>query len=204
MILLLIGVAIAYTFSASAFSTLFPVFGKEMLDLGPIEVGYFWSVYGVGLLVMSLGLFSLSGWPLYRRIQMMIVPNLFSGFAIRGLVLASNRLPAALRDRHRSWRVDSDCLGHPAGDRTAGNAGTCPGHLHSWRDGSSHRRDDVVWLDDARDWGTPKCRRNRNWILFDRHRLGLCHPLDENKLDGTIIAAEEPEAIKLATQLSTH
>lgn len=96
MILLLIGVAIAYTFSASAFSTLFPVFGKEMLDLGPIEVGYFWSVYGVGLLVMSLGLFSLSGWPLYRRIQMMIVPSLFSGFAIRGLVLAFNRLPAAL------------------------------------------------------------------------------------------------------------
>lgn len=96
MILLLIGVAIAYTFSASAFSTLFPVFGKEMLDLGPIEVGYFWSVYGVGLLVMSLGLVSLSGWPLYRRIQMMMVSSLVSGFAIWGLVLTSNRLPAAL------------------------------------------------------------------------------------------------------------
>jgi MFS family permease len=96
MIPLLIGVAIAYTFSASAFSTLFPVFGKKMLDLGPIEVGYFWSAYGVGLLMMSLGLVCVSDWPLYRRIQMMLVSSLISGLAVWGLVLTSNRLPAVL------------------------------------------------------------------------------------------------------------
>jgi MFS family permease len=96
MIPLLIGVAVAYTFSASAFSTLFPVLGKKMLDLGPIEVGYFWSAYGVGLLVMSLGLVSVSDWPLYRRIQMMLVSSLVSGFAIWGLILTSSRLPAVL------------------------------------------------------------------------------------------------------------
>ena len=96
MILLLIGAAATYTFSSSAFSTLFPVFGKKMLDLGPIEVGYLWSAFGVGLLVMSLGLVSLSGWPLHRRIQMMSVSSLVSGFAIVGLVLTSHRLVAAL------------------------------------------------------------------------------------------------------------
>jgi MFS family permease len=96
MVMLLIGAASTYTFASSAFSTLFPVFGKKMLDLGPIEVGYLWSAFGVGLLVMSLGLVSLSGWPLHRRIQMMSVSSLVSGFAIVGLVLTSHRLLAAL------------------------------------------------------------------------------------------------------------
>jgi MFS family permease len=96
MVMLLIGAAASYTFSSSAFSTLFPVFGKKMLDLGPIEVGYLWSAFGVGLMVMSLGLVSLSGWPLYRRIQMMSASSLVSGFAIVGLVVTSNRLLAAL------------------------------------------------------------------------------------------------------------
>jgi hypothetical protein len=52
VILMLIGAASMYTFSTSAFSTLFPVFGKKLLDLGPIEVGYLWSAFGVGLLVV--------------------------------------------------------------------------------------------------------------------------------------------------------
>jgi MFS family permease len=95
MVMLLIGAASTYTFASSAFSTLFPVFGKKMLDLGPIEVGYLWSAFGAGLMVMSLGLISLSGWPLHRRIQVMSVSSLVSGCAIVGLVLSSNRLMAA-------------------------------------------------------------------------------------------------------------
>jgi MFS family permease len=95
MVMLLIGAASTYTFASSAFSTLFPVFGKKMLDLGPIEVGYLWSAFGAGLMVMSLGLISLSGWPLHRRIQVMSVSSLVSGCAIVGLVLSSNRLVAA-------------------------------------------------------------------------------------------------------------
>jgi len=95
IVMLLIGAASSYTFASSAFSTLFPVFGKKMLDLGPIEVGYLWSAFGAGLLVMSLGLISLSGWPLHRRIQVMSVSSLVSGCAIVGLILSSNRLAAA-------------------------------------------------------------------------------------------------------------
>lgn len=96
MILLLIGAASMYTFATSAFSTLFPVFGKKMLDLGPIEVGYLWSAFGVGLLLVSLGLVSLSSWPLYRRITIMSVSSLISGTAMVGLVWASNRFIATL------------------------------------------------------------------------------------------------------------
>ena len=96
MILMLIGAASMYTFATSAFSTLFPVFGKKLLDLGPIEVGYLWSAFGVGLLLVSLGLVSVSGWTLQRRIQAMAASSLVSGLAMLGLVWTTNRMVAAL------------------------------------------------------------------------------------------------------------
>ncbi|MET0516298.1 MAG: MFS transporter [Nitrospiraceae bacterium] len=96
MILMLIGAASMYTFATSAFSTLFPVFGKKLLDLGPIEVGYLWSAFGVGLLLVSLGLVSVSGWTLHRRIQAMAASSLVSGMAMLGLVWTTNRFVAGL------------------------------------------------------------------------------------------------------------
>lgn len=95
IILMLIGAASMYTFATSAFSTLFPVFGKKLLDLGPIEVGYLWSAFGVGLLLVSLGLVSLSAWSLPRRIQLMSFSSCVSGLALLGLIWTSNRLVAA-------------------------------------------------------------------------------------------------------------
>jgi MFS family permease len=95
IILMLIGAASMYTFATSAFSTLFPVFGKKLLDLGPIEVGYLWSAFGVGLLLVSLGLVSLSAWTLPQRIQLMAVSSFISGVALIGLILTSHRLVAA-------------------------------------------------------------------------------------------------------------
>ncbi|WHZ15681.1 MAG: putative MFS-type transporter [Nitrospira sp.] len=95
IILMLIGAASMYTFATSAFSTLFPVFGKKLLDLGPIEVGYLWSAFGVGLLLVSLGLVSLSSWTLPRRIQLMSLSSCVSGLAMLGLIWTSNRLMAA-------------------------------------------------------------------------------------------------------------
>ncbi|MFO0733359.1 MAG: MFS transporter [Nitrospiraceae bacterium] len=95
IILLLIGAASMYTFATSAFSTLFPVFGKKLLDLGPVEVGYLWSAFGIGLLLVSLGLVSLSGWSLPRRIQIMSASSFISGLALLGLIVTTNRLVAA-------------------------------------------------------------------------------------------------------------
>ena len=95
IILMLIGAASMYTFATSAFSTLFPVFGKKLLDLGPIEVGYLWSAFGIGLLLVSLGLVSLSTWSLPKRIQLMALSSFISGLGLLGLIMASNRLIAA-------------------------------------------------------------------------------------------------------------
>ena len=94
VILLLILMAILYTFGASAFATLFPVFGRRMLDLGPLEVGYFWSAFGVGLLIMSIGLVRITRWELTKRIHAIATSCGVAGAAICGLVWASDQFVA--------------------------------------------------------------------------------------------------------------
>src|SRR5215510_11548314 len=67
IILLLIMTAACYGFGASALTTLFPVFARKMLGLGPVEVRYLWSVLGVGLLLMSIVLLRFTEWNLSDR-----------------------------------------------------------------------------------------------------------------------------------------
>lgn len=95
-ILVLTAMAALYTLGSSAFSTLFPVFGRKMLDLGPIEVGYLWSAFGVGLMVVSIGLTWISEWDLPRRLQMILIATTVSGWSILGLIWVTDRYLAAL------------------------------------------------------------------------------------------------------------
>jgi len=88
--------AALYSFGTSAFSTLFPVFGRTMLDLGPIEVGYLWSALGVGLFVVSLGLVKLTRWSLHQRVLGIAIASAMSGVALCGLLWSPDRLVAAL------------------------------------------------------------------------------------------------------------
>lgn len=86
VIVLLIVAAGFYGFGASALTTLFPVFTKKMLDLGPVEVGYLWSTLGVGLLAMSIGLLWFTEWTLPDRINIIAGTSAVSGLAIVALV----------------------------------------------------------------------------------------------------------------------
>lgn len=95
-ILLLTLTACLYTFATSAFSTLFPVFGRKLLDLGPVEVGYLWSALGVGLLLVSLWLVGLTKWDLRHRFLAISVSSAVSGAALCGLALVQDRLAAVL------------------------------------------------------------------------------------------------------------
>lgn len=95
-ILLLIILASLYTFGSGAFTTLFPVFGKKLLSLGPVEVGYLWSWLGVGLLVVSLSLVRLTEWDLRRRVSVITLSSAVGGLALCGLVWASNITVATL------------------------------------------------------------------------------------------------------------
>lgn len=95
-ILLLIILASLYTFASGAFTTLFPVFGKSLLSLGPVEVGYLWSWLGVGLLLVSLCLVRLTEWNLRRRVSIITLSSAVGGLALCGLVWASNITVATL------------------------------------------------------------------------------------------------------------
>ena len=96
ILLLLIVIAALHSFGTAAFSTLFPVFGRKMLDLGPVEVGYLWSALGVGLLLMSLGLVRMTEWEFSRRLHVIAGSSAVSGAALFGLAGASNSSIAAL------------------------------------------------------------------------------------------------------------
>jgi MFS family permease len=95
-ILMLILMASIYTFGAGAFTTLFPVFGKKMLALGPVEVGYLWSWLGIGLFLVSLALVSLTRWDARKRLQLVSVSSVIGGTALCGLVWTHSLTVATL------------------------------------------------------------------------------------------------------------
>ena len=95
-IVILIGLASMYTFAAGAYTTLFPVFGKKMLALGPVEVGYLWSWLGIGLFLVSLALVPLSQWETRRRVQVIAVSCVIGGIALCALVLTQSLLVATV------------------------------------------------------------------------------------------------------------
>jgi MFS transporter, DHA3 family, macrolide efflux protein len=95
-ILMLILLASVYTFGAGAFTTLFPVFGKKMLALGPVEVGYLWSWLGIGLFLVSLALVSLTQWDARKRLQVVAVSSVIGGAALCGLIWTHSLIVASV------------------------------------------------------------------------------------------------------------
>ena len=95
-ILILILMASLYTFGSGAFTTLFPVFGKKMLALGPAEVGNLWSWLGIGLFLVSLGLVLLTHWDTRKRIQVVSVSSVIGGTALCALVWTQDLVMATL------------------------------------------------------------------------------------------------------------
>jgi MFS transporter, DHA3 family, macrolide efflux protein len=85
-----------YTFATSAFTTLFPVFARNLLDLGPVEVGYLWSMLGVGLLGVSVALTVISAWSIKRRMKVIALASGVSGLALLGFVTVNHPTPAAV------------------------------------------------------------------------------------------------------------
>ena len=95
-VLLLIVTAAFYTFGSSALTTLFPVFGRKMLDLGPVEVGYLWSALGVGLLLTSLVLVRITEHGQGKRMLIIAATSAVTGLAICALVFVRQTPTAAI------------------------------------------------------------------------------------------------------------
>ena len=90
VIVLLVVAAGCYGFGASALTTLFPVFARKLLGLGPVEVGYLWSALGVGILLMSMVLLRFTGWNLSNRTRIIAAASVVSALAIGVLVWTNN------------------------------------------------------------------------------------------------------------------
>lgn len=96
IIIFLTVTASLYTFATSAFTTLFPVFARTLLDLGPVEVGYLWSMLGVGLLSVSVALTIISAWSIKRRIKVIAFASTMSGLVLLALVKTNQATSAAV------------------------------------------------------------------------------------------------------------
>lgn len=82
IILPLILTAGLYSFVMSAFHTLLPVFGRNMLKFGPVEVGYITSGVGVGLFLASLFLSKVNLGAQWQRIRLLATTSLMAALAL--------------------------------------------------------------------------------------------------------------------------
>lgn len=84
-VLMLMCTATLYSVAVSAFVFLLPVFAKEMLALGPMELGWLWSSLGVGMLIASFSLTSISQGDVSRRFRLISVSLALGGLAVGAL-----------------------------------------------------------------------------------------------------------------------
>jgi MFS transporter, DHA3 family, macrolide efflux protein len=81
-VLLLMVTATLYSVGVSAFVFLLPVFAKDVLGAGPIQLGWLWSSLGVGMLLASLGLASITQGDLARRLRLISGALTVGGLAV--------------------------------------------------------------------------------------------------------------------------
>lgn len=81
-VLLLMVTATLYSIGVSAFVFLLPVFAKDVLAVGPVQLGWLWSALGVGMLVASLGLASIAQGDLPRRLHLISIALAVGGLAV--------------------------------------------------------------------------------------------------------------------------
>jgi MFS transporter, DHA3 family, macrolide efflux protein len=84
-VLLLMLTATLYSVGISAFVFLLPVFAKEVLGVGPIQLGWLWSALGVGMLLASLGLTSINQGDVPWRLRFMSGALAVGGLAVAAL-----------------------------------------------------------------------------------------------------------------------
>ena len=93
-VLLLMLTAALYSLGVSAFVFLLPVFAKEVLAMGPMQLGWLWSSLGLGMLLASFGLASITQGDLFRRLRLISVALAVGGLAVGALSFLQTPLAA--------------------------------------------------------------------------------------------------------------
>lgn len=95
-VLLLMLTATLYSVGIGAFVFLLPVFAKDVLAVGPIQLGWLWSALGVGMLIASFGLASIAQGDFSRRLHLISLALAVGGLAVGTLRFMEAPLAAGL------------------------------------------------------------------------------------------------------------
>lgn len=94
-VFLLVIISTLFNLGASAFVFVLPVYAKELLHVGPVQLGWLWSALGVGMLSASSWLALRKKTDVRSRMQILIRGTTMGGLAVCTLSLLESPLIAA-------------------------------------------------------------------------------------------------------------
>jgi MFS family permease len=95
VIFLLVILSALYNLGASAFVFILPVYAKEFLQVGPVQLGWLWSALGVGMLIVSTWLAWRHQGDIHSRLRLIVWGMTVGGLAVCSLSLLEQPLVAA-------------------------------------------------------------------------------------------------------------
>lgn len=95
IIFVLVVISALYNLGASAFVFILPVYAKEFLGVGPVQLGWLWSALGVGMLLVSTWLAWRHQGDLRSRMRLIVCGMTVGGLAVCSLSLLETPLIAA-------------------------------------------------------------------------------------------------------------
>lgn len=96
MVLMLVIISSLYNLGVSAFVFILPVYAKEFLQVGPVQLGWLWSALGVGMLAASIWLAWQKHSDMQGRLRIVVAGMTIGGIAVCSLSLLETPLVAAL------------------------------------------------------------------------------------------------------------
>jgi DHA3 family macrolide efflux protein-like MFS transporter len=94
-VFLLVAISALFNLGASAFVFVLPVYAKEELHVGPVELGWLWSALGAGMLAASSWLALRRKTDVRSRMQILVNGTTMGGLAVCSLSLLESPLIAA-------------------------------------------------------------------------------------------------------------
>lgn len=95
MVLTLVIISALYNLGVSAFVFILPVYAKEFLQVGPVQLGWLWSALGVGMLAASTWLAWKKQSDMQGRLRIVVSGMTIGGLAVCSLSLLETPLIAA-------------------------------------------------------------------------------------------------------------
>ncbi|MCC2642713.1 MAG: putative Permease, family [Nitrospira sp.] len=95
IVLTLVVISSLYNLGVSAFVFILPVYAKEFLQVGPIQLGWLWSALGVGMLSASVWLAWKQQTDMRGRLRIVVYGMTIGGLAVCSLSLLQHPLIAA-------------------------------------------------------------------------------------------------------------